>query len=107
MAEILAADLIAKFQYALDNKWGYILGTWHTKWTQSLQNQKVNYMVTMIQTIGDLSLIYPSSGQFAPAKRLRSLQIGSDVAGYYNPNMNTNTVLTFNNRMLLNPHIII
>lgn len=45
MADILAADLIAKFQYALDNKWGYILGTWHTKWTQSLQNQKVNYMI--------------------------------------------------------------
>ena len=44
MADILAADLIAKFQYALDNKWGYILGTWHTKWTQELQNQKVNYI---------------------------------------------------------------
>ena len=55
---------------------------------------------SMIQAIGDLSLIYPSSGQFATAKRLRSLQIGSDVTGYYNPNMNTNTVLTFNNRML-------
>lgn len=38
-------DLIAKFQYALDNKWGYILGTWHTKWTQALQNQKISYMV--------------------------------------------------------------
>ena len=45
MAEILAADLIAKFQYALDNKWGYILNTWHTKWTQSLQDGKVSYMV--------------------------------------------------------------
>lgn len=41
---IKTADLIAKFQYALDNKWGYILGAWHTKWTQSLQTQKVNYM---------------------------------------------------------------
>lgn len=41
---IKTADLIAKFQYALDNKWGYILNTWHTKWTQSLQTQKVNYM---------------------------------------------------------------
>lgn len=44
MADILAVDLIIKFQYALDNKWGYILGTWHTKWTQELQNQKVTYM---------------------------------------------------------------
>ena len=44
MAEILAADLIIKFQYAYDNKWGYILGTWHTMWTQALQNQKINYM---------------------------------------------------------------
>ena len=33
--------LIEKFQYALDNKWGYILGAWHTKWTQALQNAKV------------------------------------------------------------------
>lgn len=41
---IKTADLIAKFQYALDNKWGYILNTWHTKWTQSLQTQKVNHM---------------------------------------------------------------
>lgn len=36
--------LIEKFQYALDHKWGYILGTWHTKWTQALQNTKVKYM---------------------------------------------------------------
>lgn len=44
MADILVADLIAKFQFALDENWGYIYGTWHTKWTQALQNQKVNYM---------------------------------------------------------------
>lgn len=55
---------------------------------------------SMVQAIGDLSLIYPSSGQFGNAKRLRSLQIGSDVEGYYNPNMNNNSVLTFNNKML-------
>ena len=55
---------------------------------------------SMVQEIGDLSLIYPSSGQFAAAKRLRSLQIGSDVEGYYNPNMNNSSVLTFNNKML-------
>lgn len=45
MAVILTVDLIAKFQYAYDNKWGYILNTWHTKWTQSLQDGKVSYMV--------------------------------------------------------------
>lgn len=44
MATIKTADLIAKFQYALDNKWGYILNTWHTKWTQAAQNEKINYM---------------------------------------------------------------
>ena len=44
MAEIKTADLIAKFQYALNNKWGYILNTWHTKWTQALQDKKVSYM---------------------------------------------------------------
>ena len=44
MAEIKTADLIAKFQYALNNNWGYILNTWHTQWTQSLQNSKVSYM---------------------------------------------------------------
>jgi hypothetical protein len=33
MAIIKTDDLIAKFQYALDNKYGYILGAWHTKWT--------------------------------------------------------------------------
>ena len=43
-ATIKTADLIAKFQYALDNKWGYILGEWHTKWTQALQDKKVSYM---------------------------------------------------------------
>ena len=41
---VSAVDLIAKFQYAYDNKWGYIYGSWHTKWTQALQDQKVNYM---------------------------------------------------------------
>jgi hypothetical protein len=30
MATIKTADLIAKFQYALNNNWGYILNTWHT-----------------------------------------------------------------------------
>ena len=44
MANVKTADLIAKFQYALDNNWGYILGTWHSNWTQAAQNEKVNFM---------------------------------------------------------------
>ena len=31
---IKAEDLIAKFQYALDNKWGYIWGKWGQIWTE-------------------------------------------------------------------------
>ena len=42
---ITPAQLIDKFQYALENKYGYILNTTHTKWTQALQNQKVELMV--------------------------------------------------------------
>lgn len=34
--------LIAKFQFALDNKWGYIYGAWHETWTQAKQNALVN-----------------------------------------------------------------
>ena len=42
MATILSTDLSAKFQYALDNKWGYIWGATGTKWTQANQNNLVN-----------------------------------------------------------------
>ena len=34
---ILAADLISKFQYALDDNWGYIWGTAGVMWTQARQ----------------------------------------------------------------------
>lgn len=45
MAKLIkTVDLIAKFQYALDNHWGYILNTWHTRWTQELQSQKIAHM---------------------------------------------------------------
>ena len=54
----------------------------------------------MVQTIGDLSRIYPSSGQFGRAKRLRSLHIGSSTAGYYNPVFGTSEQLGLNNQML-------
>ena len=35
---IQVKDLIAKFQYALDNNWGYIWGKAGSKWTQEQQN---------------------------------------------------------------------
>ena len=41
---ILATDLIAKFQTALSNKWGYIWGTAGVEWTQAKQDQKITYM---------------------------------------------------------------
>ena len=41
MAEIVAAKLIEKFQYALNNKWGYIWGTAGEIWTQAKQNSLV------------------------------------------------------------------
>lgn len=42
--------LIAKFQEALDDKWGYIWGSWGEEWTASKQKQKVNYMVNKYGT---------------------------------------------------------
>lgn len=43
---ITAHDLIGKFQYALDNSWGYIYATAGDLWTEAKQKQKVNYMVS-------------------------------------------------------------
>lgn len=42
---IKAQDLIDKFRFALENRWGYIWGQSGAVWTQSSQNQKINYMV--------------------------------------------------------------
>jgi len=42
--------LIEKFQYALDNGWGYILGTAGVAWTSAKQKQKVDYMVNRYGT---------------------------------------------------------
>jgi len=36
---IAVGDLIAKFQYALDNDWGYIWGKAGILWTKALQEQ--------------------------------------------------------------------
>ena len=38
MATVKTADLIAKFQHALNDHWGYILNTAGEKWTQAKQN---------------------------------------------------------------------
>ena len=45
-----ATDLIGKFEYALDNQWGYIWGTAGDLWTEAKQKQKVNYMVSKYGT---------------------------------------------------------
>lgn len=42
---IQAADLIAKFQYALDNHWGYIWGTAGGIWTQAEQDAATRDMI--------------------------------------------------------------
>ena len=42
MATILAANLIIKFKYAYENKWGYILNTAGILWTQEKQNKTTN-----------------------------------------------------------------
>lgn len=42
---IKASDLVDKFRFALDNRWGYIFGQSGGKWTESDQKLKVNYMV--------------------------------------------------------------
>lgn len=44
MAEISAKDLIAKFQYALDNHWGYIWGTAGVLWTEAKQKAATREM---------------------------------------------------------------
>lgn len=43
---ITPQQLIDLFVFALANSWGYIYGGSGQKWTEALQKQKVNYMVT-------------------------------------------------------------
>lgn len=47
---ISAAALIEKFQYALDNHYGYVWGGSGDLWTEAKQKQKVNYMVSKYGT---------------------------------------------------------
>lgn len=46
MAEIAAVNLIAKFQYALDNNWGYIWGAAGETWTQAKQDSLVKSFIS-------------------------------------------------------------
>lgn len=41
---IASNALVSKFEFALDNKWGYIWGTAGILWTKKKQDQKVAYM---------------------------------------------------------------
>ena len=36
---VKAEDIISKFQYAIDNDWGYIWGTAGVMWTEARQRQ--------------------------------------------------------------------
>lgn len=49
MAEIKTADLIAKFKYAVDNHWGYIMNTAGILWTEEKQK---NTKIEMAQKFG-------------------------------------------------------
>lgn len=46
MAEILAVDLIVKFEYAKKNNWGYIWGTAGVTWTKAKQDALVKSFVS-------------------------------------------------------------
>lgn len=56
------------------------------------------YTAQMIQEIGDLSPLYPGFCSFAMASRLRSVQVGSDVTGYRNTNLES---VAFDNNPML------
>lgn len=47
---IQSSALIERFQYALDNHWGYIWGSAGILWTTAKQKQKVDYMVNKYGT---------------------------------------------------------
>lgn len=58
------------------------------------------YGARMIQTVEDLSSVYPQYVGVNPAKKLREIEIGSDAEGYKNPFLNqlgmkTNTMLEY------------
>ena len=74
---IKSGDLIAKFQYALDNSWGYIWGAAGILWTSSRQRQKVDYMVSKYGTSWQTNGEAKSDNYYSAAK------IGSKWIGHY------------------------
>ena len=73
---IRAEDLIAKFQYALDNKWGYIWGTSGQVWTQRDQNNSSREMTVKYGSKWIGHTVADCSGLFRWAYR----QLGTDCA---------------------------
>lgn len=73
---IKASDLIAKFQYALDNAWGYIWGKSGQLWTQKDQNAASREMTVKYGSKWIGHIVADCSGLFRWAYK----QLGSDIA---------------------------
>ena len=73
---IKASDLIAKFRYALENKWGYIWGTSGQLWTQQRQNDSSREMTVKYGSRWIGHYVADCSGLFRWAYR----QLGTDCA---------------------------
>lgn len=73
---IKASDLIAKFQHALDNDWGYIWGKSGQVWTQKDQNAASREMTVKYGAKWIGHVVADCSGLFRWAYK----QLGSDIA---------------------------
>lgn len=73
---IKASDLISKFQYALDNKWGYIWGKSGQVWTQKDQNAASREMTVKYGAKWIGHTVADCSGLFRWAYK----QLGNDIA---------------------------
>lgn len=73
---IKASDLIAKFQYALDEKWGYIWGKSGQLWTQKDQNAASREMTVKYGSKWIGHIVADCSGLFRWAYK----QLGSDIS---------------------------
>ena len=73
---IKAADLIEKFQYALDNDWGYIWGKWGQIWTEKDQANTGNEQAIKYGSRWIGHQVWDCSGLFRWAYR----QLGTDCA---------------------------
>ena len=73
---IKASDLIEKFRYALENKWGYIWGTSGQLWTQKRQNDSSREMTVKYGSRWIGHYVADCSGLFRWAYK----QLGTDCA---------------------------